>query len=66
MYVIWSISKSGWVSTSANYTSDLAEAKRYSTRADVISQCAKHSYNKSIDWMPVLLDHLLTIKELIR
>jgi hypothetical protein len=66
LYVIWSINKAGWVSRAANYTSDVAEAKQFHSRKDAVEMCAKHSYNRAIDWMPVRLDDLTLVRATIK
>ena len=65
IYVIWSNTKSGWVSKASNYTSDLNEAKQWPQNM-AIEQCVKHSYNKAMDWMPVRLNDLQQVRALIK
>lgn len=66
IYVIWSINKASWVSKAANYTSQLNDAKQFPTQKSALDQCVKHSYNKSMDWMPLRLNDLQQVQALIK
>lgn len=65
MYIIYSMRQSSWVSKGGNYTSDLKEAKQF-THLDAIQQSIRHVYNKGVDWFPVELLDLQTIKEFLK
>lgn len=66
MYIIYSIRQTSWVSKAGNYTSDIKDAKQYGNRTEVIKACQRHSYNKAVDWMPVLLSDMIFLQEMIK
>lgn len=52
MYLLYSISRGGWFSRSANYTSDRSEAQQFS-RDDALALVQKHKVEAGYNLIPV-------------
>jgi hypothetical protein len=52
MYYLYSIRYQGWVSTSANYTSDLTEAAKFD-EAEALNRASKTKTEHSLGVIPV-------------
>jgi hypothetical protein len=64
MYLLFSVSMQAWVTKTATYSSDPADAKRF-TRDDAITACRNHLdlRTKGFGWLPVYEKDLDAIKE---
>lgn len=64
LYVIWSGSMNGWLTPTATYSSDLADAKRF-TRDAAIAACKTHldKRERAFGWLPVYVLDLEAVKE---
>lgn len=64
LYVIWSGPFQGWLTGTATYSSDLADAKRL-TRDDAIRACQAHKDQRTgnFGWLPVYVKDLDAMKE---